>query len=230
MDAEGNLAVGYSTSSATTYPRIDIAGRLATDPLGQLAQDEVTMFAGAGSQTSASQRWGDYSSMTVDPVDDCTFWYTNEYYSSTSAAGWKTRIGHFKFPSCGANGVLTIDDVTVGEGDAGTSTATFTVTADPAPTSTVTVNVATENGTATAPGDYAAASVPSSMRSWRIVVSGGKASAAASRSSKPTIAMSCPGWRPASRIACSAARAIRSEPARIAIGRSSSASSAHVSR
>jgi hypothetical protein len=75
-------------------------GRLVTDALGTLPQGETTLVAGAGSQTSSSSRWGDYSMMAVDPTDDCTFWYTQEYYSSTSVAGWKTRIGSFKFPSC----------------------------------------------------------------------------------------------------------------------------------
>ena len=66
-----------------------------------LAQGEVTLFSGTGSQTGTSNRWGDYSDMTVDPVDNCTFWYTNEYYSTTSSFNWRTRIGTFSFPGCG---------------------------------------------------------------------------------------------------------------------------------
>lgn len=72
-----------------------------------MSQGEVTLVAGGGSQTSTSARWGDYSSMNVDPVDDCTFWYTTEYYATWSSSGWRTWIGSFKFPSCGgvaANG------------------------------------------------------------------------------------------------------------------------------
>jgi hypothetical protein len=64
----------------------------------------VTLFAGTGSQTGTS-RWGDYSAMTIDPVDDCTFWYTQEYYATTSSFNWRTRIGAFKFPGC--NGTVT---------------------------------------------------------------------------------------------------------------------------
>jgi hypothetical protein len=100
QDRDGNLAVGYSVSSAAMFPAIRYAGRLATDPLGVLAQGEAEMFQGTGSQTNPS-RWGDYSSMSVDPVDDCTFWYTQEYYATNSTFNWKTRIGKFKFPSCG---------------------------------------------------------------------------------------------------------------------------------
>ena len=101
MDRSGNIALGYSVSApAQVYPGIGYAGRLATDPLGSLAQGEQ-LLAGGGSQ-AGSHRWGDYTSMSVDPLDDCTFWYTNEYYESTSQAGWKTRILSFKFPSCGA--------------------------------------------------------------------------------------------------------------------------------
>ncbi|HET7857305.1 MAG TPA: hypothetical protein VFL41_12690, partial [Gaiellaceae bacterium] len=101
MDKSGDIAVGYSVSSGSTYPSIRYAGRLNSDPPGVLAQGEATLFAGNGSQLSTSNRWGDYSMLGVDPVDDCTFWYTNEYYASTSGGSWRTRIGAFRFPSCG---------------------------------------------------------------------------------------------------------------------------------
>jgi hypothetical protein len=101
QDRNGNLAVGYSASSTDLFPAIRYAGRLATDPLGQLAQGETILFTGLGSQTGGD-RWGDYSDMTVDPTDDCTFWYTNEYNGSTGGTTWRTRIGSFKFPTCGA--------------------------------------------------------------------------------------------------------------------------------
>ena len=100
MDRQGNLALGFSASDPGIYPQIRYAGRLAGDPLNTLAQGEATLIAGTGAQTSGRSRWGDYSDLTVDPSDDCTFWYTNEYYPTTAAVGWKTRIGSFKFPSC----------------------------------------------------------------------------------------------------------------------------------
>jgi hypothetical protein len=100
MDKYGNLAVGYSVSNATTvYPGIRYAGRLAGDPLGELARGEAVLVNGSGSQL-VSARWGDYSSLNVDPADDCTFWYVNEYYQVSSARGWQTRIGAFRFPGC----------------------------------------------------------------------------------------------------------------------------------
>jgi hypothetical protein len=102
MDRDGNLAIGYSASSASLFPQIRYAGRLASDPLNSLAQGEATLFSGTGSQTGTSSRWGDYSALTVDPIDDCTFWYTNEYYATTTSFNWRTRIGSFKFPTCGA--------------------------------------------------------------------------------------------------------------------------------
>ena len=98
MDADGNLAIGFSASSATLFPGIRYAGRLATDPLNVLTQGEATMIAGGGSQTSTGNRWGDYSAMTIDPVDDHTFWYTTEYYTATASVNWKTRIANFKYP------------------------------------------------------------------------------------------------------------------------------------
>jgi len=92
MDGNGNIALGYSVSSGTLYPSIRYTTRLASDATGTL-QSEATLIAGTASQTNAN-RWGDYSSMSVDPLDDATFWYTNEYLSN-SAQGWRTRIGKF---------------------------------------------------------------------------------------------------------------------------------------
>lgn len=111
LDNQGNLAIGFSRSSTTQRADIMIAGRLASDAPGSLVQGETVMFAAAGSQTSTSNRWGDYSSMNVDPVDDCTFWYTQEYYSVTSGANWRTRIGRFIYPGCTAppQGTVTVN-------------------------------------------------------------------------------------------------------------------------
>ncbi len=108
MDHMGNIALGYSVASASTFPSIRYTGRLAGDPLGTMSQGEAELIAGSGSQTSFSNRWGDYSMMAVDPVDDCTFWYTQEYYQ-TNGYDWQTRIGSFKFPNCwsGPEGTLT---------------------------------------------------------------------------------------------------------------------------
>jgi hypothetical protein len=108
MDQQGNLAVGYSASSSAVNPQIRYAGRLVGDPLNTLPQVEATLFAGTGSQIGTSGRWGDYSAMTIDPVDDCTFWYTQEYYATTSSFNWRTRIASFKFPGCGGTVTRTL--------------------------------------------------------------------------------------------------------------------------
>ena len=100
MDKDGDIALGFSASSASISPQIRYAGRLVSDPINTLAQGEAHLFDGTGSQTATSSRWGDYSALTVDPVDDCTFWYTQEYYSTTSSFNWRTRIGNFKFTQC----------------------------------------------------------------------------------------------------------------------------------
>jgi hypothetical protein len=100
QDKQGNMALGYSTSSSTINPGIRYTGRLATDALNTM-QAEATITAGTGSQSGQNlDRWGDYSAMTIDPSDDCTFWYTNEYLKTTGAFNWSTRIGSFKFPGC----------------------------------------------------------------------------------------------------------------------------------
>ncbi len=100
MDQSGNIALGFSLSGMLLHPEIHYTGRLASDPLGQMTQGEGTIIDGAGSQTTKLNRWGDYSMMGIDPSDDCTFWYTNEYIPSNGTFNWKTRIGSFKFPSC----------------------------------------------------------------------------------------------------------------------------------
>jgi hypothetical protein len=98
-DNQGNIALGFSASSEKIHPQIRYAGRLATDPFNILSA-ERHLFDGTGSQFN-EERGGDYSAMTVDPVDDCTFYYTNEYYAKTGGgANWKTRIGYFKFAQC----------------------------------------------------------------------------------------------------------------------------------
>src|SRR3954447_8298085 len=105
MDKKGNMALGYSVVNGTTvFPGIRYTGRLAGDTLGQMTLGEGTIINGSGVQTTTNSRWGDYTDMTVDPVDDCTFWYVNEYYltSGTAADGrpWHTRIANFKLPGC----------------------------------------------------------------------------------------------------------------------------------
>lgn len=101
QDKNGNMLLGYSVSDATSvFPGIRYTGRLVTDPLGTMAQGEGTLIDGGGVQTTTNNRWGDYSSMNIDPTDDCTFWYTTEYYPTTSSTGWNTRIGSVTFPEC----------------------------------------------------------------------------------------------------------------------------------
>ena len=102
MNGAGDIGLGYSVSSASISPSIRFTGRLVADPLNQMTQGEGTIINGNGYQTHTSGRWGDYAMMAVDPVDDCTFWFTTEYYNSVSSAGWRTRVGSFKLANCGA--------------------------------------------------------------------------------------------------------------------------------
>src|SRR5439155_9521598 len=127
MDKAGDIALGYSVSSSTGYPSVRYTGRIRTDPLRTMAS-EASLWEGAGSQTGYS-RWGDYTSMQIDPSDDCTFWYVNEYLPTTHPYGWFTRIGSFKFSGCGApipDFSLSANpaSVTLTQGNAGNSTIT----------------------------------------------------------------------------------------------------------
>ena len=100
MDKVGNIALGYSVSSSSINPAIRYTGRLPSD-LPNTLEGETSIIEGTGSQTKNLNRWGDYSSISIDPVDDCTFWYTTEYLKTYGTFNWSTRIASFKFPSCG---------------------------------------------------------------------------------------------------------------------------------
>ena len=105
QDKKGNMGLGYSVvDGVDVYPGIRYTGRLAGDSLGQMTLGEGTIINGSGVQRTTNSRWGDYTSLNVDPVDDCTFWYVNEYYTLagqlSSTAGWQTRIASFRLPGC----------------------------------------------------------------------------------------------------------------------------------
>ena len=100
QDRSGNIGLGYSASSASVYPDVRYSGRLEADPLNELGQGEGTLVTAAGGHTASTRRWGDYTALTVDPTDDCTFWYVNQYFV-TSGTTWTLRVGSFKFPDCG---------------------------------------------------------------------------------------------------------------------------------
>src|SRR5437588_8288605 len=100
MDKLGHTAIGFSKSSSTTHPGLGYTGRIPSDPLGAL-ETTATIFTGAGSQTggtaNGANRWGDYSSLVLDPADDCTFWYVNQYIPSNGSFNFHTRLASFKF-------------------------------------------------------------------------------------------------------------------------------------
>jgi hypothetical protein len=131
MNGNGSLALGYSVSSRATYPSIRYTGRLAGDTLGLMTQGEGQIVDGAGYQQHTSGRWGDYSMLAVDPTDDCTFWYTQEYYANVSSAGWQTRIGSFQLPDCGGTPVDSPPSVILTNPlDGATLSGTVPITAD----------------------------------------------------------------------------------------------------
>ncbi len=101
MDGSGNIAVAYSVSTSTNNqpePSIRYVGRLSGDTPGLITTAETTIVSSTVGSTQNGNRWGDYSSLNVDPVDDCTYWYTTEYLPSSA---WTTRIASFRFDACG---------------------------------------------------------------------------------------------------------------------------------
>jgi hypothetical protein len=142
MDGNGDVALGYSVSSSTMHPAIRYTAHATSDPLGVMGQGEGSIIEGTGSQTKylniqPLSRWGDYSSLSVDPSDDCTFWYTSEYLVSNGAFNWHTRVGTFKVAGCG--GVASPD---------------FTVAASPGSRTVTAGGSTTYSATATATNGY----------------------------------------------------------------------------
>ena len=154
MDQAGNMALGFSTSSSTTKPSIRYTGRLSGDAAGTMTQGEGIIITGAGAQGSSLSRWGDYSSLQIDPVDDCTFWYANEYIPANGTFNWKTRIAAFKLPGCGtavANDFSIAANpasLMVAQGSSATSTISTAVTSGAAQSVTLGVTGAPAGATA----------------------------------------------------------------------------------
>jgi hypothetical protein len=167
LDRAGNMAMGYSVSSAVneplgtspatncttcvnTFPSIKYAGRLAADPINTLSQTEQTFFTGTASQTGTT-RWGDYSGMTLDP-DGCTFWYTSEYANpadQTFNHRWLTKFGSFgPFAGC----------TPVGAG--GTVSGTVTTNPGGSPIPGATVQLGARSTTTDGSGNYSFISLP----------------------------------------------------------------------
>ena len=106
MDSEGNIAMGYSASNGVNpavFPSVFYTGRLAGDPPGMMTLGEESIIDGTGSQTSSFFRWGDYTSLSIDPTDDQTFWHVNEWVPVTSISGWVIRVGSFKIATGGGD-------------------------------------------------------------------------------------------------------------------------------
>lgn len=101
MDGSENILLGYSatgTANGTDNHSIRYTGRAKTDPLGTMTAPETIIFTGTRNVTGTT-RWGDYSSMSSDPADDCTFWYVNQFYPSGSTNGtYRTQVASSRFP------------------------------------------------------------------------------------------------------------------------------------
>ncbi len=119
MNGQGDIGMIYNVLDADNgiNPGTRFTSRRANEPLGQM-RNEASLIEGTGVQTSTF-RWGDYSSMNVDPVDECRFWMSAEYIQTTGDDSWNTRIASFNFPDCvsvvtnnPAQTVCTVDDST----------------------------------------------------------------------------------------------------------------------
>jgi PKD repeat protein len=117
MDKFGNMGMAYNVTKTTTptkFATLGYTGRTSSDPAGVMSLGENEVAVGAAVETSG--RWGDYYQMTVDPVDDCTFWFVGMYRPSGS---WQTRIADFKFPACSGVTTYTVSGTITTSGGAG---------------------------------------------------------------------------------------------------------------
>ena len=152
MDSQGNIAMGYSASNGSNpavFPSVFYTGRLAGDPPGVMTLGEGSIINGTGSQTSSFFRWGDYTSLSLDPTDDQTFWHVNEWVPVTSLSGWVIRVGSFKLASA-------VDTVTITKAQYSISGSQLKVNAtDSNPAAVLTVKVTSSGevlGTMQSPG------------------------------------------------------------------------------
>jgi len=151
QDNSGEAAVGYSVSSGSTHPGIRASWwnlKSATSPT------EITLLTGGGDEQNSGQ-WGDYTSMTVDPVDGCTFWYVNEYFAQNQTGkpyNWDTRISNFKLPACGTAALSPASGLTFGSRVIGTTSSPQIATLSNG--QSVTLNINSIGFTGTNSGDF----------------------------------------------------------------------------
>ena len=153
MDGAGNMMIGYSVANAGAglKPSIAVAGREVGDAVNTL-QSEILALTGTGAQNGGLSRWGDYTTIQVDPSDDRTFWFIGQYLSADGSFNWRTRIVSYAFPVANS---FSINDVAIAEGNSGSTNATFTISRSDN-TQASSVQVQSTNGTATAGSDYTA--------------------------------------------------------------------------
>ena len=159
IDRLGNIGLGFFASSVSTHPGLRFTGRVPSDPAGVMSQGEAHLIDGTGSLTDPQRSAGEFgtdSSLVVDPVDDCTFWYAGEYFAVDGLNNWHTRIGSFTLPGCGPIAVslssLGVNPGLVQGGQPATGTVSLTA---PAPAGGVTVTLSSSN--------TAVATVPASV-------------------------------------------------------------------
>ena len=161
MDKIGDIALGYSVAGSSVYPSIAFAGRVPSDPAGEL-ESETSVMVGSGSQTPNVNRWGDYSSMSIDPIDDCTFWYTQEYILSNGAYNWNTRIVNFKFSGCASGGYIGFypDNLSFGDQTVGTTSPPQQIAYSNHTSSTLTISSIVASGDFSQTNNCGASLVP----------------------------------------------------------------------
>jgi hypothetical protein len=151
-DKVGDIGLGYSASSSDIYAGIRFTGRMPSDSLGTM-ESEDTILQGTGAQVgSYAYRWGDYTAMQVDPSDDCTFWYVDQYQAVTGTFDWSTNISSFAFPTCTGLPAffLAASPGSVSVGDGGTGTSAISIAPDNGFNGSVTFSAANLPGGVTA--------------------------------------------------------------------------------
>ncbi len=107
VTGQGHIVYGFTSLGVNQFPGAAYTGRLASDTAGTTSAPAL-YEAGAGAYNSFDttfgrpRRWGDYTTMSLDPCDDQTVWAAQEFVAvggaTNGTARWGVRVAQIKAP------------------------------------------------------------------------------------------------------------------------------------